>query len=132
MKKTIGLLFFIGICCIIGQATWAKALTETQKLGITAGTAYACGADSRLKDYELIVSYILKNKSKDAKMAQRQVEEYALAKFNAYHQQRALPNLSCDQILTSFYNLPLLKSVVYKNGTIKLPDGKIIKPYEKR
>lgn len=134
MEKTIGVLFLIFVIACLGitQQVNAKTLTETQKLGITAGTAYACGADQRLKNYELIVSYILKNKSKDANMAQRQVKEYAQAKFDAYRMQRAIPNLSCSEVLYSFYNLPLLKSVVYKNGTIKLPDGKLIKPYEKR
>lgn len=136
MKKK-KILFFLCMCGVVAPSLWAqstttKGLTETQKLGITAGTAYACRADKRLQDFELIVSYILKNKSKTPQMATQQVQEYAQAKFDAYRKQLYFPTLSCRQILDSFYSLPLLKSVVYKNGTIKLPDGKIIKPQKEK
>ena len=137
MKKT-RILFFLCLFSIVSngnllaQSTTTKGLTETQKLGITAGTAYACHADKRLQDFELIVSYILKNKSKTPQIAKKQVQEYAQAKFDAYRKQLYFPSLSCPEILEGFYNLPLLKSVVYKDGTIKLPDGKIIKPQKEK
>lgn len=135
MKKNIGLLFCLTVF-LIGQEVSADASTrtargisETEQLGITAGVALACHADEeQLKNYEMIASRIIVNPVSTEKEEREVLRLYAQAKLKAYEEQIKFPEIACREVLNRFYNQPIFKSVVYRDGTIKLPDGKIIKP----
>ncbi len=136
MQKTIvsvlGILF-------LSSTVWAGSRTlnginDNAQLGMMAGLALACNAGAKLDDYELIASRLLANTAQ-TNAEQRQAErQYAEAKFKAYKEHKASPQASCGEILETFNALPIFRSVVYADGSIKTPDGKILKtrPEEKK
>ena len=136
MQKTIcsvlGILFFS--TTVFATSRTLNGINENEQLGMMAGLALACNAGAKLDDYELIASRLLANTAQtnaEQKQAERQ---YAEAKFKAYKDHKASPRASCGEILESFSALPIFRSVVYADGSIKTPDGKILKtrPEEKR
>lgn len=111
------------------QSRTSKGLTEVDKLAITAGAAQACLADSdKLKNYEVIVSRILANPTVSEKEETEVLTAYAQKKLQVYQEQKKAPEMDCQEVLRRFDSLPIFESVVYKDGTIKLPDGRTIKP----
>ena len=47
---------------------------------------------------------------------------------NAYNEQKNNPQVGCGTVLESFRNLPIFKSVVYADGSVKMYDGSYLKP----
>lgn len=110
-------------------ARTASGLSDSDKLAITAGAAQACNADAdKLDTYEMIASRILVNPTRSEKEENAVLTAYAQKKFQTYQEQKGAPEISCSEVLARFYKLPLFRSTVYRDGTLKLPDGKIIKP----
>ena len=105
-----------------------NGLTEAEQLGITGGTALACNAGGQLDDFELIASRIIANQALTAEAEQEGYRQYATAKFNAYNEQKNNPQVGCGTVLESFRNLPIFKSVVYADGSVKMYDGSYLKP----
>lgn len=118
------LMFCLGASVISAQ----EKINEAQQLGSVAGVALACNAGKKLDDYELIASYIMANQATDEKARKEAFGQYAEEKLRTYNYQRKEKPTPCPQVLQTFSNLPLFKSVIYKDGTIKLPDGKVLKP----
>ncbi len=113
---------------VLASSRTLNGINENEQLGMMAGLALACNAGGRLDDYELIASRIMANTAQtdlDQKKAERQ---YAEAKFKAYKEHKETPQTSCGEILESFAHLPIFKSIVYADGTVKTPDGKVLKP----
>lgn len=54
--------------------------------------------------------------------------EYNKAKATAFMEKRGDGYFGCDEVNRRFNNQKIFKSTLYKNGTIKFPDGKVIKP----
>ena len=50
------------------------------------------------------------------------------AKWDAMKQQQQSAPVSCSEILERFNKLPIFNSVVYKDGSVKLPDNTWSKP----
>ncbi|MBQ9089622.1 MAG: hypothetical protein IJY58_01055 [Alphaproteobacteria bacterium] len=133
MKKIIlygilSLILFNSTICVAGSRT-AKGLSEIDKLAITAGAAQACNADrDKMTTYEMIVSRILVNPTRSEQAEQAVLTAYARKKLQTYQEQKSSPEIDCHEVLERFNNMPLFRSTVYRDGTLKLPDGKIIKP----
>ncbi len=124
-----GIFFFSGTE-VFAQRT-LTGTTETQQLGMAAGAALACGAGQELDDFELIASRIIANKSPSR---QREIEElkvYAEEKLRTYNMQRTSPPEDCATVLNSFMNMSIFSSTIYSDGTVKLPDGSLLKPRKK-
>lgn len=127
------ILSFIVLSVLFSTSVWANSRTlnginENEQLGMMAGLALACNAGGKLDDYELIASRILANSSQTDLEEKKAVRQYAQAKFKAYKEQKETPQAGCSEILESFEHLPIFKSVVYADGTLKMPDGKVLKP----
>ncbi len=127
MKKILLFLCLFSLPVLAAERT-TKGLTEAQQLGITAGTALACNAGSRLDDFELIASRIIANKALTAEEEQKGYREFAESKLRAYNEQRNNPQETCGGVLDSFKHLPIFKSVVYADGGLKMYDGTYLKP----
>lgn len=106
----------------------ARGLTEAQQLGITAGLALACNAGSKLDDFELIASRIIANQAPTAKTEQEGYRGFAEWKLRAFKEQKESPQLSCGQVLDNFNALPIFSAIVYADGSVKMPDGKMLRP----
>lgn len=127
MKKYFFLIgLFLTTTNIYAQRT-GFGMTNAEQLGTTAGVALACNAGNRLDDFELISGYIIAAENFGESARQKAFKEYASAKLKAYNMQKDIVQTPCDEILNTFYTLPIFASIVYKDGTVKLPDGKILK-----
>ena len=130
MKKLffVGCLGWFSLSFAFETGRTSQGLSELQQLGITAGVAQACGVGEKLKTFELIANRIIVNPTATAEEEKKQLKEFAAYKLAAYNEQKQQPALSCQEISRRFNNLPIFKSVIYADGTIKLPDGRVIKP----
>ncbi|MDD3669319.1 MAG: hypothetical protein PHX68_03485 [Alphaproteobacteria bacterium] len=123
MKYICILLMVATAMPVCAQGRTAKGLTEAQQLGITAGSALACAAGPKLDDFELIASRIIANKAATDSEEQAGYRAYATSKFNTYQEQKKSPQAPCSEVLASFNRLPIFKSVVYADGSVKMFDG---------
>ncbi len=128
MKK---IMFLLSVLLSLPHLCYAQlginSMTDAQQLGAMAGVALACNAGSRLDDFELISSYIMGNSAVTDEERTHAFKEYATEKLRTYNLQRDYKPTPCPEVLKHFYNLPIFASIIYSDGTVKLPDGKIIK-----
>ena len=108
------------------RSTTLQNMTEAQQLGTWAGIALACNAGNRLDDFELIASRIIGNQATSDEERTTAFKEYASEKLRTYKLQKSKPASSCTQVLEHFDKLPIFRSVVYPDGSVKLPDGKVL------
>lgn len=127
--KTLGyFMFFLGSVCLVCDA-FAK-MTDAERLGIMAGSAVACGSTKKLDDFELIASRILANQSATDEIENANVRTYMETKYRVMNMQKKDMG-TCDEVLRQFNSLPIFQSIVYADGSVKLPDGKWSKPIRK-
>jgi len=128
MKK-----LFLILLCLFSIPAFAsdrttRGMTIPTQLGITSGTALACNAGSKLDDFELIASRIIANSAATEEAEQAGYREFAEAKLRAYNEQRNDPKESCSAVLDSFRHLPIFRSIVYADGSVRMYDGSFLKP----
>ena len=123
-------LFFVSMVAVI---SYAKAediptyLEEMEGFGIIAGQGLACNA-SKYDTFELLArAYLISKASSNAEQASG-VREYNRAKVRTYVAKQMSGFDECSSIRRDFDNQLIFKSVLYGDGTIKTPDGKIITP----
>ncbi|MBR5154129.1 MAG: hypothetical protein IKW58_00200 [Alphaproteobacteria bacterium] len=108
----------------------ASYIEDVRSLGYVAGEGLACGA-KRYPAYELISRAFLVSSASSDEEQYEGMYEYNSAKAEAYISKRQDGLLGCSNINKRFNSQKIFNSKLYKNGTIKLPDGKIIKPRQK-
>ena len=134
MKKNISLLFCIGLVVLtptslLANSRTAKGVSLTEQLGISAGVAFACQVDAdQLENYEMIASRIIVNPIKTDKEEKEALKIYAKAKLKAFKEQKQKSLMPCGEVLKRFEKQEIFKSVIYRDGTIKMPNGKVVKP----
>ena len=119
-------LSFVFVSSAVAQNI--RKMSDAEQLGMTAGLAMACGADKKLEDFDLIAGRFLANQSPTEEIEKQQARVYAQAKWDALQQQKKGNLSDCKEILQRFNELPLFNSIVYGDGSIKLPDGNWSKP----
>lgn len=120
MKKLIFLLF---MWILPVMAAKLSIFDEADQLGTMAGLASACGAGEKLDNYELIAARLIANKSDSEEQEKEGYRRYAAEKFRAMQEHKKSPKMTCGEILNRFQKMPLFKSVVYKDGSLKFYDG---------
>ena len=128
MKKILFVLLCLLSSPVLATSRTTKGMTLPTQLGITSGTALACNAGSKLDDFELIASRIIANSAATEEAEQAGYREFAVAKLRAYNEQRNDPQESCSAVLDSFRHLPIFRSVVYADGSVRMYDGSFLKP----
>ena len=129
------LLLLIGLslsCTAFARSSKLQNMSEAQQLGAWAGMALACNAGNRLDDYELIASRIIGNQAGSDEDRLKDFKEYATEKLRTFNLQRKTPAEPCNQVLAHFDELPIFKSIVYPDGSVKLPNGKVLSSQEKQ
>ncbi len=97
-------------------------------LGTMAGVAKACNENTqKLDDYELIAVRLIANKANSAEQEKDGYRRYVQEKLRAERKQKKNPQMSCNEVLYRFKNMPLFKSIVYRDGSLKLSDGTFLK-----
>ena len=104
-------------------------LTEAETLGEVAGEGLACQA-SKYDTYELIARAYITTKAPNNELLVQALNSYANAKINAFISSFNNSFADCVPNAVRFDNQAIFKTVVYGDGTLKTPDGKIIKPFQ--
>lgn len=127
MKKT-GI--FLGICFLSFSVMSAELSVsdEAALLGTMSGLAEACGENSKkISDFELIAARLIAVKSATDEEEIAGYQRYAQEKMIAMQKQKNSPKISCNEVLRRFDSMPIFKSVVYSDGSLKLSDGTFLK-----
>ena len=134
MKKNKCLLFCATTVLLFNLSVYAdvrtaKGLSETEQFGLSAGVALACGVDrDQLKNYEMIASRLIVNPLNTDAAEREALNVYAKAKLKAFTEQKQRNLIPCSEVLKRFENQEIFKAVVYRDGTLKMPNGRVIKP----
>ena len=127
MKKILILGLLLPLT-VFGQQRTIKNMTDAEQLGAMAGVALACNAGNKLDDFELIASYLIGGQASTKTERTEAFKSYASEKLRTYNIQKKETPESCEEVLNHFYNLPIFGATVYKDGRVKMPDGKMITP----
>lgn len=109
-------------------------MEEVKALGAVSGQGLACGA-SKFDTFEMLARAILLTKSPSERLQNEAIYAYSEAKANAYMSKEMDGFYECGAINRRFDEQEIFKAVLYGDGTIKMPDGKILtprKPYDAR
>jgi len=102
-------------------------IEQVQGLGYVAGLGLAC-RPSKYDDFELLArAYLISEASSDDEQYNG-MREYNRSKINSYMASQMNRFSDCEEIRSSFDKQEIFKSVLYGDGSIKTPDGKIITP----
>ena len=120
MKKIVLLFLLFSFSAVSAPLS---LFDEAGQLGTMAGLADACGSKDKLKNYELIAARLIANKSASEEEEMQAYRRYAEEKVHAKRKHQKSPKMTCGEILKRFENMPLFKSIVYKDGSLKFYDG---------
>ena len=125
MKKYIMFLFAI----FISPSSFAQMpyIEEVKALGAIAGQGLACGS-TKYGTFEMLSRAILLSKSPTDKLQSDAVYTYSEAKANSYMSKEMDGFHECASINKRFDAQDIFKIVLYADGTLKMPDGKIVTP----
>ena len=128
MKKFFLLFFTLTLITLKANAAKEPSyLEEVQALGYLAGEGLACDA-SKYDTYEMIARAFLISKARSDAEQKKGMEVFNEAKANAFILKMKDGLDRCEDIVRDFDNQKIFKTVIYGDGTLKMPDGKIIKP----
>ncbi len=121
--------FFLPFMFTLFFVISAKAdyLEDVKNMGYISGEGIACGA-KRYKAYETVArAYLVSAADSDEQQAEG-MKVYNEAKARAYLFKRHDGLYDCAEINARFDKQKIFTTKLYKNGKMKMPDGKIIVP----
>jgi hypothetical protein len=102
-------------------------MDEVTALGSIAGQGLACRAKKYHK-FELLARAIVVSKAKSDKMQKDGLKAFNDAKADSFMAVERENFSECDDIVYSFNRQKIFEAVLYRNGTIKMPDGTMVIP----
>ncbi len=126
MKKST-LVMLMMLNATAAQAGGPSYIEEMQSLGAVAGQGLACQAQ-KYDTFELLARAIMVSKASSDAVQAEGMKAYNEYKANAFVSKMRDGFNDCSSIAAAFNEQPIFKAVLYGNGTIKMPDGKIITP----
>lgn len=102
-------------------------IEEVQALGVISGQGLACGA-KRYDTYEMLARAILITKASSNAMQEQGMRVYNEEKANTYVSKQFDGFFDCANIRRRFDSQEIFKTTLYRDGTIKMPDGEIFTP----
>lgn len=102
-------------------------LDEVKALGAVAGQGLACGSP-KYDTFEMLARAILITKAMSNAAQSEAMYAYSESKANAYFSKQMDGFFMCDDIINRFGNQDIFQAVLYADGTIKMPDGRIFSP----
>ncbi|MDD4556379.1 MAG: hypothetical protein PHE89_03515 [Alphaproteobacteria bacterium] len=129
MKKRILALGFVSF--LLSGEAFAQATTtymdEVKALGVVAGQGLACGS-SKYDTFEMLARAIMITKAPSNAIQEQAMYKYNDEKANAYVSKQFDGFYGCDTINQRFDNQEIFQATLYRDGTIKMPDGKVLTP----
>lgn len=127
MKKIL-----TSVSALIFSAASASAqlpyIEEVKVLGAIGGQGMACGS-TRYSTYEMLARAIMLTKAPNIEMMNKAIYAYSEAKADSYMSKQLDGYYECPLIVRRFDNQEIFNITLYADGTLKMPDGKIIKPF---
>ena len=109
------------------QAADPTYIEEVQSMGYLSGLGLACQA-SKYDTFEMLARAFLISKATSNEQQEEGMKAFNEAKVESFVS-KIKDNMSrCSQIAASFDKQRIFKTVLYGDGTMKMPDGTIIKP----
>lgn len=102
-------------------------LDEMKALGTVAGQGLVCGS-SKYDQFEMLARAIMLSKAPNQDMLQKGIYAYTETKANTYLSKQMDAGYLCGEIVQRFDEQEIFQATLYEDGTIKMPDGKIITP----
>lgn len=102
-------------------------LDEMRALGTVAGQGMACKA-SLYDKYEMLARAIMLTKAPNQKILQDGIYAYNSAKADTYLAKQRDGGYLCGEIINLFNRQEIFQITLYEDGTLKMPDGKIVTP----
>ncbi|MDO4183795.1 MAG: hypothetical protein Q4D11_00955 [Rhodospirillales bacterium] len=130
MKKTF-VLFVLALLISnrapAQESTSLGYIDEMDALGTVSGIAMACGAP-KYSTFEMLARAILITKAASDDMQEQGMIAFNKAKARAFvsRQRRHLDD--CNEINARFDQQKIFKTTLYRDGTIKMYDGKVFHP----
>ncbi len=103
-------------------------IEEVKALGAIGGQGMACGS-TRYATYEMLARAIMLTKAPNVEIMNQGIYAYSEAKADAYISKQLDGFYECPQIVRRFDNQEIFNITLYADGSLKMPDGKIIKPF---
>ena len=126
MKKFF-LTLFLPFLPLAASAADFSYVDEVKSLGYVSGQGLACEA-SKYDTFEMLARAILITKAKSDTMQEEGMRAYNEAKVASFVAKIKDGFYQCPSIAVSFNNQKIFKTVLYGDGTIKMPDGKMFTP----
>ncbi|MDR1694779.1 MAG: hypothetical protein LBR70_06295 [Lactobacillaceae bacterium] len=129
MKKYILLIVLFAVCSINNAKAQADVqyFEEVKSLGVVAGQGMACKAE-KYDTFEMLARTILITKASSDNMQEQGMRIYSEEKANTYISKQFDGFYDCANINYRFNNQDIFNMTVYRDGTIKMPDGQIFTP----
>ena len=129
MKKFLSVIALAVLCCRVGHASYNNPTYEEEMylLGRVAGQGLACKSQ-KYHQFELLARALIVSKAANNDLQNKGMIEFNTGKANAFIEAEDNNFADCADILPSFENQQIFKSVLYSDGRIKLADGTIITP----
>ena len=124
MRKTVAVLLLSLLPLTVHAA---KQENDAEEMGSLAGVVLACQAYKPLYQFEEILSRYYSNTSSSEAVEKAKLKQYALAKagsFSLFTKRK----IDCAEVVNDFVKMPVFKSELYSDGSLRLPDGKFLYP----
>ena len=123
MRKTIAvfLLAFFPLNALAAESN------DAEDMGHLAGAVMACGAHRSLYQFEEIISRYFSNTAPNEDAEKVQFRIYAQAKANTFSIYKNRTS-DCAETVRDFTRMPIFRSELYSDGSLKMPNGKFLYP----
>jgi len=125
MKKIIAVLLCLGLATpAFAQMSYED---EVRALGAVAGQGLACGS-AKYDTFELLARAIVLTKSPNDELMDKGLKIFTEEKADVFVSKQLDNFADCASIVSRFDAQDIFKITLYGDGTLKMPDGKILTP----
>ena len=105
----------------------AEPSNDDEEMGHIAGVVLACGAYKPLYQFEEILSRYISNTSRSPEIEKARLRSYAQSKLSSFSIYRKRKE-ECASAVRDFTRMPIFKTELYSDGSLRMPDGKFFYP----
>lgn len=127
MKPIAFFSFLISAAVTLPTQAQMPYIEEVRALGSIAGQGMACGS-SKYPTFEMLARAVILTKAPNNRMMNDGVYAYNEEKANSFLSKQMDGFYECPLIVKHFDNQEIFNITLYADGTLKMPDGKIITP----
>ena len=125
MIRILVMVLFFGVATpVCAQMAYED---EARALGVVAGQGLACGS-AKYDNFELLARAIILTKSPNDVLQTKALKVFTDEKANVFIAKQLDNFADCADIVKKFDAQDIFKATLYGDGTIKMPDGKILTP----